>query len=273
MVDNMKRGTNANFEAYALEPIARWLIDVALRNDTLTYGEAKRRLETFHGFSTVFPTRIGWPTGVMMGRIWEECPDAPPLNMLMVRSDDGLPGDGATSFLRKYSQNKRLQRETSIGNISPAWQSALEDAIADVRSYKKWPEVYAAVFGEKFLPDPQVTEVGEQDGMPTGRGGGEGENHRRLRLWVLNNPAKIMPDYKKGHHETELELASGDRVDVAYSIGGSTLAIEVKSRDSNFSDLRRGGDYQEFRAWGSIGKGGDSPCQRRKHYPRYQVKF
>jgi hypothetical protein len=240
MTKKLLRGTNENLEKYAVEPILRWLIDVAQRNDALTYGEAKRRLETFHGFATVFPTRIGLPTGTMMSRIWEQVNDAPPLNMLMVRADDGLPGDGATSFLRTHTKNQRLKRLSKSGDINPAWQKALEESIAEVRAYQRWPEVYKALFKKEYKPDASVTDAAEKDGQHGGRGGGEGENHRRLRLWVFNNPGKVKGGYKKAHTETELELASGDRVDVAYSIDGWTLGIEVKSRDSNFADLRRG---------------------------------
>lgn len=234
------RGTNENFDEVAVSLIARWLIEVAQRGETLTYGEAKRRLETFYGFDTLFPTRIGWPTGRMMERIWERFPDAPPLNMLMVRADDGLPGDGATSFLQTYTGNDRLNRTTPTGQISNAWLNALQESISAVRQYPDWENVFQAVFGQPYEIDTQVVEAGEQDGQPGGRGGGEGENHRRLRLWVRDNPADVSAFYVGGMIETEFELASGDRVDVVYFKDGSWLAIEVKSRDSSFSDLRRG---------------------------------
>jgi transposase len=48
---------------------------------------------------------------------------------------------------------------------------------------------------------------------------------------------------------------------------------EYQSKKAAYDEKAKKRDYQEFRAWGSIGNGGDSPCQRRKHYPRYQVKF
>ena len=84
-----------------------------------------------------------------------------------------------------------------------------------------------------------LMEIGERDGLRYGRKG-EGENHKRLRKWVLENPGKVMKDLDGVETETEVELLSGDRVDVVYRNSGTTAVIEVKSRDSNWNDLRRG---------------------------------
>jgi large repetitive protein len=52
----------------------------------------------------------------------------------------------------------------------------------------------------------------------------------------------------------------------ALNVAGSTVKrVSGDGSEITFTYKR---DYQEFRAWGSIGNGGDSPCQRRKHYPR-----
>ena len=79
----------------------------------------------------------------------------------------------------------------------------------------------------------------EQDGLRYGRSG-EGKNHKRLRKWVKKNPSKVMENLDVVKTKTEVELLSGDRVDVVYYAGETTIAIEVKSRDSNWHDLRRG---------------------------------
>lgn len=79
----------------------------------------------------------------------------------------------------------------------------------------------------------------ERDGLRYGRSG-EGENHKRLRLWVKDNPAKVMKGLVVAKTRTEVPLLSGDRVDVIYYWKGNALAIEVKSIDSNKDDLKRG---------------------------------
>ena len=67
--------------------------------------------------------------------------------------------------------------------------------------------------------------------MPRGRGG-EGENHKTLRLWVKENPEQIDKEFHSFSSLTEVELLSGDRVDVVLYGEGKIVAIEVKSRDS-----------------------------------------
>ena len=77
----------------------------------------------------------------------------------------------------------------------------------------------------------------ERDGLG---GGGEGPHHEKLRLWVQKNPKKIAPRLGNVRSETEQSLLSGDRVDVVYFSPTRTLAIEVKSKDSNWADHQRG---------------------------------
>ena len=81
----------------------------------------------------------------------------------------------------------------------------------------------------------------EKDGLRYGRGGGEGKNHKSLREWVMKNPHWIMRPIDV-ISKTDVPLPSGDRIDVEYRTpdGGQILAIEVKSRDSDKDDLRRG---------------------------------
>ena len=61
-----------------------------------------------------------------------------------------------------------------------------------------------------------------------------------LRLWVKNNPEHIDARHRDVDAKTEVELLSGDRVDVVYRTPSEIVTIEVKSRDSNWPDLRRG---------------------------------
>ena len=56
----------------------------------------------------------------------------------------------------------------------------------------------------------------------------------------MRHPERIRKRFRHATVETEKELLSGDRVDVVYSTGNEMLAIEVKSRESNWHDLRRG---------------------------------
>ena len=79
----------------------------------------------------------------------------------------------------------------------------------------------------------------ERDGLRYGRSG-EGPNHKRLRLWVKKHPDKVEERFHVVRSETEVTLLSGDRVDVVYYGEGKTVAVEVKSIDSDQDDIRRG---------------------------------
>lgn len=79
----------------------------------------------------------------------------------------------------------------------------------------------------------------ERDGLRYGLSG-EGENHKELRIWVKDNPAKVVEGLRNVQSKTEVALDSGDRIDVVYCCKGQTIAIEVKSSDSDHHDLRRG---------------------------------
>ena len=84
--------TEANLSS-STEPLARWLIGAAKHRTNLTYGETASRLEMECGFGRIFPAvRMGVVVGEMQYRIFELNPDAPLLNVLLVRKDTGEPG-------------------------------------------------------------------------------------------------------------------------------------------------------------------------------------
>ena len=57
---------------------------------------------------------------------------------------------------------------------------------------------------------------------------------------MKDNPEGIDRSFRSVRAETEVELLSGDRVDVVLYGERKTVAIEVKSKDSNWADLQRG---------------------------------
>lgn len=90
--------------------------------------------------------------------------------------------------------------------------------------------------------DPRTTALqpgAEKDGLAFA-GGGEGENHRALRLWVLKNAQALLPELNNIEAQTEYVLPSADRIDVLVAGPNMRVALEVKSVDSNDADLARG---------------------------------
>ena len=230
--------TYENLESVqATRPLTAWLIHAARYYRTMTYGQVKRRLEGECGFDVIFPVAVGRVAGAAMNRILKYVPDAPLLNVLLVQSTTGLPGSGAVGYLKRRYPNIPWLRK--IGADKGArWRGLIEKEAARVYGYARWSDVYRLTYSRR-LPAVNVDLAGkERDG--TGRGGGEGANHRALRLKVTREPGLVRKGLRTEDMKTEFDLLSGDRVDVVSFAKDRTVAIEVKSRDSDWNDLHRG---------------------------------
>lgn len=231
--------THANLEgARATEPLTRWLIEAAWQRGTLTYGRVKARLESECRFGAVFPVAIGRVAGAAMDRMLERDPTAPLLNVLLVGAATGLPGAGAAAYLRKRHSGKDWLRRKEA-HRDKRWRALIEDEARRVYAYRRWGEIYRDVSerGLELLKDQPDSPAGKD----RSRGkGGEGPNHRALKLRVFREPDLVQKGLRADIARTEEELLSGDRVDVLCYADDRTVAIEVKSRDSDWADFRRG---------------------------------
>lgn len=243
------RQTNENLcSSVATAPMMKWLVCAALEKSVLTYGQAKSRLETEVGFSPLARAgRTGHTAGAMIKRVLEIEPKAPLLNILLVEQATELPSDGAGSFLAERFNQPLLAQIDAKNRYHKLWRSTFDLAAGEVYAYsaEAWSDLFERAFGTPYPPSEIQAELrkrrqgAEQDGLPSGRHG-EGENHKALRLWVKDNPASIHKNFRSATTATEVDLLSGDRVDVVYSLSDKTIVIEVKSRDSNKADLMRG---------------------------------
>ena len=220
----------------ALKPLARWLIGAARRSTTLTYGEAASRLENECGFSRLGRAgRAGWTAGSLQDAIHEHDPSAPLLNVLLVRQKTGLPGSRARDYLaNRYPGESRLGREGADEAYPKLWARYVRRATDEAHRYDGWEALYKQLFGA-YVPDPFYAPR-----KRTGGGGGEGPKHNALREWVWKHPGRINKRFRDADSKTEVDLLSGDRVDVVYRTPDEVVAIEVKSRISDWHDFRRG---------------------------------
>ena len=226
----------------------RWLVAAALDNSYLTYGQAKLRLEQEIGFERIARAgRTGLTAGAMVDKLLGIDPNAPLLNVLLVQQYTKLPSDGAGGFLADRF-NEPLRREDNAKDNHPElWQRIFDKAAGEVYATPKakWQQLFKAAYG-KPLRGSKINESrekgrtgSEDDGLRYGRCG-EGPNHEALRLWVCANPGRIRRQFVNATTETEVTLASADRVDAVFKLKDQLIAIEVKSRDSNLIDLHRG---------------------------------
>ena len=232
--------TNANLEEpNATEPLARWLIGAARQSPpaTLTYREVASRLEKECGFSPISPaSRIGRTVAALQYAIHARDPSAPLLNVLLVRQDNGLPASGAQEFLAaRFPEESRLGGTDADIVYPELWARYVRFATDEAHGYSGWENLYEQLFGP-YVPDPFYVPRKRT----AGGGGGEGCNHKALREWVHEHPERVDKRLRDVDSATEVELLSGDRVDVVYRTPREILAIEAKSRDSNWPDLQRG---------------------------------
>lgn len=243
--------TNDNLIVHGLAPAMRFLIAVALDGSTMTYGELGAKLENEAGFSTIFRTRLGFVAGSLMDKIQKVEPTAPLINVLAVNQKDRQPSKGAGSFMARRFKEKRLDRDDAKTRFPNLWQRNFERAAGEVYkvSEDEWASLYRKVFdaplGDNEIEDERErrSRGAEKDGIQTGRhygSGGEGPYHKALRLWTKENPGLVDKAFAAAATDTEVDLDSGDRIDVVYKLIDRTIVVEVKSRISNDVDLRRG---------------------------------
>ena len=232
-VENLKGRT-------ATAALARWLIGAAKQRSSIPYAQVASRLERECGFGAVFPPlRVGETARALQYALQEVEPRAPLLNVLVVRGDTGEPSGGAGEFLAPRFPEEPLLAEKDVDKAHPEiWSRYVARACEEVYQYRDWEGLYERLYGP-YEADPFYAAPVERDGLPRGPGG-EGENHRSLRLWVTEHPECLGARYRGASTVTEHELLSGDRVDVVCFSESELVVVEVKSRDSNWQDLRRG---------------------------------
>ena len=151
--------------------------------------------------------------------------EIPPINCLVCNKTTGLPGDGVGMFISE-KDFKRLSRQQ---------QKIIVDAqLYKVYSYPNWNKVLEHL---NLSPQPvqnysTVLEVAHCKGQLET----ESQYHLNLKNYICSNPDVIgLPKNITG--QTEYSLPSGDTVDVIFQYEQEWVAIEVKSRISNNSDV------------------------------------
>lgn len=226
-----------------LAPTFGYLLPVVAGNSTITYGQIADALQRdLRIDGKVFPTHIGSVVGTLMEKIHAVVPNAPLINVLIVNGQSGEPGEGADGFLREWFgvTAKPLPRKVKIDLVG--------QAAREVYAYGKWPQVFKKLFGTTPPPsDPSVLIDGaEKDGDPPTKAGkafggpAESEEHKALKHYVLKHPRTIGAAQKPARSQVELQLLSGDEVDVFFEHGTRIDLVEVKSVRSSEPDLRRG---------------------------------
>lgn len=243
------RPTNENLSSNtATKALTQSLVAAALDNASLTYGQAKQLLEDQVGFDSLARAgRTGYTAGAAIDKLQVVDPSVPLLNVLLVQQATKLPSNGAGSYLAHRYDQPTLAEERAKDLYPELWRTTFDTAAGEVYAtpLAEWQRVYEMAYQEPLdlqqieqLREQRKTGT-EQDGINHGRTG-EGPNHQALRLWVCANPSLVRPELENAAAATEFVLDSADRVDVLFRTASGVVAVEVKCRDSNIVDLRRG---------------------------------
>jgi hypothetical protein len=231
--------------AYTLEELSRdgarpameLLVAAAAQGDLVSYGRLAEHLEIALGKASINPRHVGHVAGHLMDLLQEIEPDAPLINLLVVRGDNDQPGKGATPYIRgRFAVKGRLSK--------PQRRRLIVTALNEVRVFARWSELYQRLFGSPLSVDergkPSDFDHDGQGDNPWFGGQAESPEHKALKQYVLTHPSALRMRLKDPVGKPERRLLSGDAMDVEFIEGPRRVGVEVKSIRSGRDDLRRG---------------------------------
>lgn len=160
-----------------------------------------------------------------LSRTWRE--DVPPIQCLVINKNTGLPGEGIGWFITNKDDFRKLSRKQQ--------RLLVEAELQKVFSYNKWPEVLNILSLKPVAEDYSKLLLKTREY----RGGGESEQHRRLKQFVALHP-ELLSLSKSAKSEIEYSLPSGDSLDVLFRHGDDWIGAEIKSDISDPRDIVRG---------------------------------
>lgn len=216
------------------------LVEYARTRQEITYGdwndEIVRRELGPHRSARLY----GWPAG----SIGDACEDyaaktgvpVPPINLMVVNKNTGVPGSGADNYFRRYCAN-RLGRVVNPRRLNPREKRALIDrAKKEIFDFPSWGDVLAACGLAETTPSrpKKKRRRPRRSGWSTGP---ESDEHKRLKQMIAADAALVdLQSKEKG--EQEHPLWSGDWLDVYFK--KAAVGVEVKTSNAGFDEIHRG---------------------------------
>jgi hypothetical protein len=204
----------------------QWLVKLAEARMTTTYKELSKR--TGVHWRTQLPHVLG-SIGFSLQKL---SPDIPPIQLLVVNKKTKIPGTSGLGFI---ITDKQVLEHLSLQDRRILWEVAREKVF-----YWNWRDVLRQ-FGLTPLSIGVLPshEIEAQIQAAFSHGGGEQEDHRRLKEYVAAHPDAIGLKYK-GTGQKERTILSGDRLDVLFELPEQWVCVEVKGKQSPEWDILRG---------------------------------
>lgn len=155
----------------------------------------------------------------------------PQIQSLVINQQHRLPGEGFDGFLASTIKNfSSFSLEQKRAYLDSYWQN--------IYAYPYWHEVLEACGLAATTMD--AAEAIEKAKRGRTGGGGEGPEHRKLKEFIANNPQAAGLPNNFAKTQTEAPLPSGDKLDILFDSPSRKVAVEIKSKNSNDTDLVRG---------------------------------
>jgi len=160
-----------------------------------------------------------------------DCAEPPHIQSLVINQSRRLPGAGFDVFLaQRIGGYQKLSLADKRAYLKAYWH--------EIIAYPYWTEVLEACDLSPATSDASRIISKAKNGK--GGGGGEGDEHRKLKEYVAANPHIVGLASNVAPGNPESPLPSGDRVDVLFDTPKRRIAVEIKSKISNDEDLTRG---------------------------------
>ena len=147
--------------------------------------------------------------------------EIPTLNCLVNNKNKGLPSDGFDYVVPNYSKLSNELKKIEVRRL------------CNLAHIYDWSWVLKELNLEEYRLNVEIGTFIS--------GGGEGEDHKRLKEYVANHPWCIGVKKREiTKIEKEEPLLSGDRLDVYFKCTNRRVAVEVKPQSSSDTDVLRG---------------------------------
>lgn len=151
----------------------------------------------------------------------------PMIQSIVINKNTKQPGEGIDEFLLDVDFRNLPEKNKRI---------LIKNKLQEVFLYEKWSKVL-----EELALEPVQSDFSSLNKKASSfYEGGEGEEHKKLKNFVANNPALFNLPSSIAPGEMEYSLPSGDSLDVFFSYNNMHIGIEVKSHISDSADIARG---------------------------------
>ncbi len=212
------------------------LVNLAESRRSTTYTELARILLGNEKYAHPLMSalgRLGWALESLSEAEPKKFRKIPPIQLLVCNQKTGRPGNLALNFLGfKKSETDKMSKQQLDSLVLAAHQ--------EIFGYQRWHDVLKALGLKPLtLKLPATKNVLAEIQEIERRSSAEGDDHKRLKLFLARNPRKAGVQWK-GIGDTECFLLSGDRLDISFRNDEKWIAVEVKPKQSPLVDLIRG---------------------------------